>query len=981
MSGRHSIVIRGSGVLLGSFVTTVLLVAVVQAGPPAGDAASSHDEQSGLELVVQSGHNEWVTDVAVAAQRSIAATSAADETVRVWDIETGIMLRVFHAHADAVTAVALTHGAELVATGDDAGTIFVWDTATGQIQHELTGHSGRIHDLSFDPGGRWLASAANGGVVIIWSTTTGRPVEVLPVDANNARAVAFEPTRGSLIVTGTRGRREQPGLRWWSFDERRDGTVTLHELQPEDDSSDIAVTEVAFSADGDRLLARSRKSVSVFDVATRTRVARESAPELSGAAISPDGLLALADRPYVRVIDVGTGDEIVAHGDEKTDFTALAFGRDGARLVAGDAYGAVEIIETEGWRATTLHGRYDSPGDLERLAGARRASEVSNRNGAVIWNLAEARVEELVRAYRGRVWPHPDGRLYAVEEKGYTVDIRDAESGQKLTTIEGLDGHVEHVGFLPGAKDVVVVITEHATVGLWELSKGDWLQQMDLGGTVEGVVQGGPTTVVRLSDADLILVSEGSGTDGSVIHLEDRLRAPVFVSDDGTRIIARRVPAGRRTAELAMWRADDLSSASQHDANTPHWTLDAPPDLRPEVVSDDGNLLLAAARDSLYVIDAETGAVAQKLPGYDGAATFVDQGGSGELRVAAVHGDHLLRRREVSSNDVTAARPIPYEAITYERRGSLQFLDEIDAWAFSDDRTQVALGRRDGRVVVWKPETGVPTVLDPPSGSAVLAIVFDASAERIFVGRADGSLELWHTGRAELLDEVRGTLAVTALHLAPPQLDTPARLVVGHGSRGAMVVTRTPRELVQIYALETETPLSAGPILRLRRPPDPSGRMRVAENISELDLSPDGRTVVAATSIGALRMWDTETGAQTRQVPAVIEGGIDTPIESVAWSPDGRHIALAERLGDAVVLDAERWQEVRRITGQAKGVERVLWSPAGHLLTVSMDLSMREWNVETGALISSRSNPLDVAAYTPDGRELIDVVRARTIKV
>src|SRR5206468_3023688 len=59
--------------------------------------------------------------------------------------------------------------------------------------------------------------------------------------------------------------------------------------------------------------------------------------------------------------------------------------------------------------------------------------------------------------------------------------------------------------------------------------------------------------------------------------------------------------------------------------------------------------------------------------------------------------------------------------------------------------------------------------------------------------------------------------------------------------------------------------------------------------------SPDGRTLAAASADMTIRLWETVTGSQLRQLIGHTDG-----VCSVAWSPDGK--TLASGSWDATVL-------------------------------------------------------------------------------
>ncbi len=171
--------------------------------------------------------------------------------------------------------------------------------------------------------------------------------------------------------------------------------------------------------------------------------------------------------------------------------------------------------------------------------------------------------------------------------------------------------------------------------------------------------------------------------------------------------------------------------------------------------------------------------------------------------------------------------------------------------------------------------------------------------------------------------------------------------------------------------------------------------------------SPDGTAVATGGADGVVRLWDTATRAQTRQLvghadsvlavawspdgASIASGGNDKvvgiwdaasghlawqlaghnhAVNGVAWSPDGARVASGAatvRLWDTVT-----GRQVLHFTGHNHSVRAVAWRPDGTTIASGAE-SVRIWNADTGQEIrqlTGHSHPVRSVAWHPDGRIL-----------
>ena len=134
--------------------------------------------------------------------------------------------------------------------------------------------------------------------------------------------------------------------------------------------------------------------------------------------------------------------------------------------------------------------------------------------------------------------------------------------------------------------------------------------------------------------------------------------------------------------------------------------------------------------------------------------------------------------------------------------------------------------------------------------------------------------------------------------------------------------------------------------------------------------SPDGSRLAACDAAGLTRLWEVATGRELVRV----QGHNQRIVFAVAFSPDGRFFATAGKDGIAKLWETETGSELRAFRGHAAGVRGVAFSPDGRrLYTAGDDTTVREWEVATGrarrVFVGMRADVLSLVV-TPDAKFL-----------
>jgi len=155
--------------------------------------------------------------------------------------------------------------------------------------------------------------------------------------------------------------------------------------------------------------------------------------------------------------------------------------------------------------------------------------------------------------------------------------------------------------------------------------------------------------------------------------------------------------------------------------------------------------------------------------------------------------------------------------------------------------------------------------------------------------------------------------------------------------------------------------------------PDPSPDSYGATSVA---FNPEQNTLAAASALGEIILWDTDTWQEiARQLPAH-----DGAIWGLAFSPDGEILASGGEDNLAKTWDAASLAPLQTFQGHRKLLEAVTFSHDGLLLgSAADDRSAKVWDVQTGVLLSSFSIPNRSISqpramgivFTPDDTKII----------
>jgi WD40 repeat protein len=561
---------------------------------------------------------------------------------------------------------------------------------------------------------------------------------------------------------------------------------------------------------------------------------------------------------------------------------ALAFSPDGQRLASAGWDGAIVLWEMpsgrEVGRLRTLDSVAFSPDgrwllapfdrglrvwDVARLAPrysiAHEAQPVSyaayapdgKRLVAVLypdhWVLRDADTGKEQRRVRedcpiSALAFSPDGAQLACGCGDGSIRLRELKSGKLRATLRGHTKEVRALRFINA--QTLVTGSADDTLRFWEVSTENAEEQERITG-----VHGQGISALALSP-DGTLLASGGGMDSDMRVFDAVQRKPLFevelayhataalaFSPDGKRLAAGGWDSRVKLIDIAK-KAPLRLSAGHEDG------------VAKVAFSADGSRVYSGGQDSRVIAwDAATGArlVERVLPSRVSALAARSNGElyivlGGMWKTLVKDGATLADRRELEGGEFSAT----------SRRELVAITDSARVLLFSSKSALAPL--KTGLLEAW-------SVALSPSG-AQLAVGGAQNLQR-------GGTELWELDPRRLITKLAGHEDhVSALHYTPD---------------GSILVTASYHQ-VRVWNVQRAA------LLRAFDLPD--------QQVRDLALSPDGRSLAAGLGNGTVRLWRWQSAAPSQTLSGHASG-----VNAVAFSPDGKRLASASEDGSVLIFN------------------------------------------------------------------------------
>ena len=357
------------------------------------------------ELVLRSGHSEWIQGLAYSPDGKSLASLGSDQQVIIWDTQSGYETRRFTINKTYVYPGPISFSADSAQLfWGDAQTVRARPVRATASPEAIYYESATVHAIDPSPDGKWLAVGDEQGKIVLHPITHPESATALASIAEGITCLRFS-SDSQLLVAGT-----SKGT-VVTLDVPSKSIIQKTKLFQFTDSVAIDVDKHVLAAGADLTTSPPITQVTlpenwvyqlaVWDVTANKAVAMLRGSDVVRSRLDPRGKSILTSvrtgeaaqlKLLLRPVDNLQAAAAFEVEDRFTPFYDFAFGLDGKLLAAVDKAAEIRVMETD-----TRHVRPQFAGPVEGVVGMSHPPGyhliVAGHSGLSSWNMRQGEMD------------------------------------------------------------------------------------------------------------------------------------------------------------------------------------------------------------------------------------------------------------------------------------------------------------------------------------------------------------------------------------------------------------------------------------------------------------------------------------------------------------------------------------------------------------------------------------------------------------